>query len=77
MGIMLDNSNHFQDILNLLKGSAACILTTGFRKAGSIHCRSLLHLRGCPVDQPGFVLTVKLLQIRQLNFFLLLPGPSV
>ena len=42
----------------------------------SVWC-CLLHLLGCLVNKPGFVLTVKLLEIGQLNSLLLFPGPLV
>ena len=43
----------------------------------SVRCCPLLHLLCCLVNKPGFVLTVKLLEICQLNTFLLFPGPLV
>lgn len=43
----------------------------------SVRCCPLLHLLCCLVNKPGFVLTVKLLEIRQLNTLLLFPGPLV
>lgn len=42
-----------------------------------MRCCPLLHLLCCLVNKPGFVLTVKLLEIRQLNTLLLFPGPLV
>lgn len=71
-------SAHFQYILNLRTGlrvERPETLTPGLGEAGLCPCCAPVHLRGCLVDKPGFVLIMKLLKIRQLNSSLLFPGP--
>lgn len=74
---MLDISYHFQYILNFLAGLQVELSVLRSCVGGRPVCCSLLHLLGGLVNQPGFVLTMKLLQISQLNSPLFFPGPLV